>query len=91
MKINVYEINYETESQGKLLGVVNYNAQKLTVDSPYKLLDDIVNAAYRNAVNGNGDGKHYKKVKVHQFRTPDFVEALGIETWKKGLMIEIVE
>jgi len=91
MKINVYEINLETESQGKLLGTVHYNSQQLFVDSPYKILDDIVDKAFRAAVNGNGSGKHYKKVKVHQFSTPDFVEALGVETWKNGLIIEIAE
>ncbi|MCX5748675.1 MAG: hypothetical protein NTZ10_00300 [Candidatus Saganbacteria bacterium] len=91
MKINIYEVNNDTESQGKLLGVIQFISQKLMVDSPYKILDDIVNLAYKKAMNGNGNGKHYRQIPVHQFNTADFVEALGIETWKNGLIMEIAE
>ena len=91
MKINIYEVNNETESQGKLLGVVKFIAQKLSVDSPYKILDDIVDLAYKKAVNGNGNGKHYRQMTVHQFSIADFIEALGTQTWKNGMVMEIAE
>ena len=91
MKINVYEVNQLTEKQGKIAGILTYASGALTLQSTYPEIDDAVNDAYKAVKNGSHSGKHYTKEGTHKFSTPEFVEAFGVECWKKGFMIEVVE
>ncbi len=91
MIINIYDVNQFTEDKGVLVGVVSYKAQKLSVDSKYSVLDDLVNKVYKMMQNGKYNGRDYRAMKVHNIDTPKFVEAFGIESWKSGFMIELVE
>ena len=61
---------------------------KVGPDNPE--LEEIVNAVYKKVSNGSAK-KHFTKEKKNKILTPQFVEALGVECWKKGLMIEVVE
>lgn len=90
MKINVFELNQFNQERGSLFGIISYERMKLKAGPDNPVLEEIVDAVYKKLRNGNAK-EHFTKEKKVKILTPEFVEALGVECWKKGLMIEVVE
>jgi hypothetical protein len=90
MKIKVFELNQFNEEKGALYGVITYERMKLKVTPDNPELEEIVHTVYKSLLNGSAK-KHYVKEMKVKIITPQFVEALGIACWKKGLMIEVEE
>ena len=90
MKIKIFELNQFNQERGSLFGIISYERMKLKVGPDNSVLEEIVDSVYKKLRNGNAK-EHFTKEKKVKIITPEFVEALGVECWKKGLMIEVVE
>ena len=88
MILRIYALDTRTRKRGKLAGTVSYERMLLKIATVHPLVKLLVQRALRKLRPAKQccKGKKERTVRLH---TPHFVEVLGIECWKRGLMVEI--
>ena len=88
MILRIYALDARTRKKGRLIGTVSYERMLLKIAAVHPLVKTVVQHALRKLrpAKPSRKGKRERTVRLH---TPQFVEVLGIECWKRGLMIEI--
>jgi len=88
MMLRIYALESRTRKRGRLLGSVSYERMLLKVAASHPVVKLLVQRSLKR-MRGAKASLRTKRTRMVRLHTPRFVEVLGIECWKKGLMIEI--
>ncbi|MFA5097403.1 MAG: hypothetical protein WC490_02100 [Candidatus Margulisiibacteriota bacterium] len=88
MRLRIYALEARSRKRGRLVGTISYERMLLKVAAAHPVVKLLVQRSLKRMQGAKASIKS-RRTRTVRLHTPRFVEVLGIECWKKGLIVEI--